>query len=154
MDNAQKAIIIGVGLFITIALISAVMLITGIGTDMMNNSNNQLKGVSASVSSQILADYDDKVMTGANVIATIKKFYDKENFLLLVDGKSYSTLKVDNIGDSKLNENSKIYEFSGKVSQQEEPDITGLSIKSTDNYHSYAIYQKDTDTILGIYFTK
>ena len=31
MDNAQKAIMVGVGLFITIIIIAAVMLITGIG---------------------------------------------------------------------------------------------------------------------------
>lgn len=38
MDSAQKAIMIGVGLFITIIIISAVMLITSEGQDIINNS--------------------------------------------------------------------------------------------------------------------
>ena len=42
MDNAQKAIMIGVGLFITIIVIAAVMLITGIGQDLLNSGTQQL----------------------------------------------------------------------------------------------------------------
>lgn len=85
MENSTKAIIIGVALFITISVVSAVMLITGIGTDAMNSSNQQLAGVASNVASQLLADYDVQEMTGANVIASVKKFYDKQNFILCVD---------------------------------------------------------------------
>ena len=42
MDNAQKAIMIGVGLFITIIIISAVLLITNLGTGLINNAQGQL----------------------------------------------------------------------------------------------------------------
>ena len=158
MDNAQKAIMIGVGLFITIALISAVMLITGIGTDMMGNSNKQLEGVSASVSSQLISDYDDHEMTGASVIASIKKFADKENFLLKVEGINdinLSTLTAADDDEFNYNVDAKCYYYSGTVNKTE-ATVTGLSdkIKSTAKYKSYLIYQKDTDKILGVYFIK
>ena len=42
MDNAQKAIMIGVGLFITIIIIAAVMLITGMGQDMLVEGQQQV----------------------------------------------------------------------------------------------------------------
>lgn len=67
MDNAQKAIMIGVGLFITIIVIAAVMLITGIGQDLLNSGTQQLSGISESLRTQIIDQYDGKVMTGAQV---------------------------------------------------------------------------------------
>ena len=71
MENSTKAIMIGVALFITISVVSAVMLITGIGTDAMNSSNQQLAGVASNVASQLLADYDVKEMTGASRIVAM-----------------------------------------------------------------------------------
>lgn len=46
MDNAQKAIMIGVGLFITIIIIAAVMLITGMGQNLLNKGQAQVSGIS------------------------------------------------------------------------------------------------------------
>ncbi len=67
MDNAQKAIMIGVGLFITIIVIAAVMLITGIGQDLLNSGTQQLGGISESLRTQIMDQYDGKTITGAQV---------------------------------------------------------------------------------------
>ena len=53
MDNAQKAIMIGVGLFITIIIISAVLLITNLGTDLINNARNQMSNISKSLQNQV-----------------------------------------------------------------------------------------------------
>lgn len=58
MDNAQKAIMIGVGLFITIIVIAAVMLITGIGQDMLNSGTNQLSGISEQMNTSVFASYN------------------------------------------------------------------------------------------------
>ncbi len=67
MDNAQKAIMIGVGLFITIIVIAAVMLITGIGQDLLNSGTNQLTGISESLRTQMAEQYNGKTFTGAQV---------------------------------------------------------------------------------------
>ena len=139
-------------------------MITGIGTDMMGNSNSQLQGVSAAVASQVIADYDDVKMTGASVIASIKKFYDKENFLLIVDNGGsvssrlyFSTLKVtDYKGTTSVNTSKKAFYFKGIAEANDNVTITGLSnkITSSNNYHSYVIYNNSTQDILGIYFKK
>ena len=59
MDNAQKAIMIGVGLFITIIVIAAVMLITGMGQDLLNSGTQQLSGVSDTLRRQITDQYPE-----------------------------------------------------------------------------------------------
>ena len=181
MDNAQKAIMIGVSVFIVIMLITAAVVITNIGNETMSNNNKQLEGVSKNVASQLLSDYSTQEMSGTNVIASVKKFYEKENFLLCVDShngicnatyqKFYSTLIPSGsimLEPSYDGENyvatwfrtadAKTYPmfiFEGTL-QNNTPDITNLSskIKSTDTYMSYIIYQSGTDTILGIYFKK
>lgn len=74
MDNAQKAIMIGVGLFITIIIIAAVMLITGAGQDLMNQGMGELSNISDSLSRQLYADYADGEFLGSQVISAIKKY--------------------------------------------------------------------------------
>ncbi len=76
MDNAQKAIMIGVGLFITIIVIAAVMAITGIGTDLLNQGQSQLGGLSAQITQQLTAAYDDVQMSGAQVLGAVQKYYN------------------------------------------------------------------------------
>ncbi len=74
MDNAQKAIMIGVGLFITIIIIAAVMLITGAGQDLMNQGMGELSNISDSLSRQLYADYAEGEFSGSQVISAIKKY--------------------------------------------------------------------------------
>lgn len=42
MDNATKAIMIGVGLFITVIIISAVLVVVNLGTGAMNSATNSM----------------------------------------------------------------------------------------------------------------
>lgn len=67
MENAQKAIMIGVGLFITIIIIAAVMLITGMGQNLLNKGTSQVEGISESLMNDLVAQYDGKTMSGAQV---------------------------------------------------------------------------------------
>ena len=67
MDNAQKAIMIGVGLFITIIIIAAVMLITGMGQNLLNKGQNQVSGISESLMNDLVVQYDKKTMSGSQV---------------------------------------------------------------------------------------
>lgn len=67
MDNAQKAIMIGVGLFITIIIIAAVMLITGMGQNLLNQGQSQVAGISESLMNDLTQQYDGKRLTGSQV---------------------------------------------------------------------------------------
>lgn len=85
MDNAQKAIMIGVGLFITIIVIAAVMAITGIGTDLLNQGQSQLGGLSAQIEQQLTAEYDNVQMSGAQVRAAIQKYYNDPKMVVALN---------------------------------------------------------------------
>lgn len=69
MDNAQKAIMIGVGLFITIIIISVVLLITNLGTGVANEGANTIQGVSAGMNQQLALAYDGKTVTANDVVS-------------------------------------------------------------------------------------
>ncbi len=85
MDNAQKAIMIGVGLFITIIIIAAVMLITGMGQDMINSSTTQVSNISTSLQAQLTSQYDGTVLNGSQVISAVKANYTTEGMVIIVD---------------------------------------------------------------------
>ena len=84
MDNAQKAIMIGVGLFITIIVIAAVMAITGIGTDLLNKGQSQLGDISGNLQKQITDQYDNQQMSGAQVLAAVNKFYSDNSMCVVL----------------------------------------------------------------------
>ena len=91
MDNAQKAIMIGVGLFITIIIIAAVMLITGMGQDMINSSTTQVSNISTSLQAQLTSQYDGTVLNGSQVISAVKANYTTEGMVIIVDNGSGAT---------------------------------------------------------------
>ena len=74
MDNAQKAIMIGVGLFITIIIISAVLLISNLGTGLINDASENLGSMTTGLQNQILASYDGKVLSGTQLRAAVQQY--------------------------------------------------------------------------------
>ena len=85
MDNAQKAIMIGVGLFITIIIIAAVMLITGAGQDLMNQGTQQIGNISESLRIQVTDQYDGKVLTGSQVKIACSELIGKEGVIVQIN---------------------------------------------------------------------
>lgn len=90
MDNAQKAIMVGVGLFITIIVIAAIMLITGLGTNLINSGKDQVNNLSASLQQQLTADFDDKTVKGSDVRAAVSRFYADDGMIIEVKAVSSS----------------------------------------------------------------
>ena len=134
MDNAQKAIMIGVGLFITIIVIAAVMLITGMGQDLLNSGVDEVNNISSSLKAQLTADYDGNTnLRGSQVIAAVKKYYTNEELTeVSVDGVNYSV----NGGAGKI----------GNLSS---------TIKVADKYTANLVRDAGTGkTVTGIAFTK
>lgn len=84
MDNAQKAIMIGVGLFITIIIISAVLLITNLGTDLINNARNQMSNISKSLQNQVTSAFDGKTVTGSEVIAACQQYENSDSISVMI----------------------------------------------------------------------
>ncbi len=110
MDNAQKAIMIGVGLFITIIIISSVLLISNMGTNLITSAQSQLSGITKGLQNQITAAYDGKTLSGAEVIAAFQQYESSEMSIVVQVGTTYAktgkysltetALKTDKSGGS------------------------------------------------------
>ena len=115
MDNAQKAIMIGVGLFITIIIIAAVMLITGAGQDLMNQGTQQIGNISESLRIQVTDQYDGKVLTGTQVKAACSDLIGKQGVEVQIKAKTdQNAVKVGdyNAAKGKITSNTQKYDAS------------------------------------------
>lgn len=116
MDNSQKAIMIGVGLFITIIIIAAVMLITGMGQNLLNKGQSQVNGISASLQNDLFEQYNGKKMSGAQVrtaAVQLKNRDDAESITIKIGGAEKKT--TDEINTATSATATKMY--TGKVTQ-------------------------------------
>lgn len=129
MDNAQKAIMIGVGLFITIIIIAAVMLITGMGQNLLNKGQDQIGGISESLMNDLVAQYDDKTMSGSQVrTAAVQLINRNDSTISVYIGGDQEADKVTSTSD--VNTKTK-----GKDTQKYTGSVTnsGSSIKVVFN---------------------
>ena len=177
MDNAQKAIMIGVGLFITIIIISAVLLIVNLGTGLVDDATAELGTMSTSLQNQILQSYDNKILSGVQVRSAIQQYMRATDMTVVLIGQSTSngntTVKIAaTVGAKKLGEVTPTGEaFKVSTSQYSKPtgdatthktsmnefnDITkagsGVYINTSSNYRSYVLEVDGTDTIVGVVF--
>ena len=101
MDNAQKAIMIGVGLFITIIIIAAVMLITGMGQNLLNQGQSQVAGISESLMNDLISQYDGKTLSGAQVKSAAVQLANRDDASIevgIIDGtdkKDQTIISID-----------------------------------------------------------
>ena len=174
MDNAQKAIMIGVGLFITIIIISAVLLITNLGTGLINNAQGQMSNISTAVQSQITGSYDGKIMTGNDVISAVQLYQNSNDISvrIIVNGnKQYETGKYavtlkDNTGAAFQSaqaggkkcipgtSNGAYTELTSatKSSLSKIQEVGGVS--ATQTYYAYVLRDDSSDTAMGILFVR
>lgn len=78
MDNANKAIMIGVGLFLTIALITAVLFITGVGQNFLSKAGENVTDVANNTELKAFEKYNSTSVTGAEVLTTLNQYRDSE----------------------------------------------------------------------------
>lgn len=155
MENAQKAIMIGVGLFITIIVIAAVMLITGLGQDMLTKGTDQTNAISSSLQDQITSDYDGSTITGSQVGAAIKRFYTTENLgLAVANGTTFTNYGTVAIANATA---TTTVVYSGTLVKS---GIGTMSSSGTTTYivpsskYSSKVIRGTGNTVVGIIFTR
>lgn len=178
MDNAQKAIMIGVGLFITIIIISAVLLITNLGTGLIGNAQGQLSNISKALQNQVTAAYDGKTMTGAEVIAAVQQYENSEMSITIKYGTATTQeeftgkykIATANLADAKTDGKAlvatKSYPggvyFNGTLTElaaAEKTNVTKLQstsvgVSAVKTYYSSIVKDATTDTVLGVVFVQ
>lgn len=165
MDNAQKAIMIGVGLFITIIIIAAVMLITGMGQEMLTGGQQQVSNISSSLQAQLTADFDNSVVTGAQVVTAIKRYYKDESMIIKVAngstvtdyGKITGTISVDTSKGTATVTKTDAYASGASatgIGKLSDTSNSGTYAPSTAKYGALLIKITGTDNVVGLYFYK
>lgn len=174
MDNAQKAIMIGVGLFITIIIISAVLLIVNLGTGLVDDATSELGTMSTSLQNQILQSYDNKTLSGVQVRSAIQQYMRANDMTVILAGvvgpdkKITATVGAIKIVAIKLEAGGEFFEvttddYKGnensdavRTSMNEFNDVKytaqGTYINTSSNYKSYVLKVQGTDTIVGVVF--
>ena len=155
MDNAQKAIMIGVGLFITIIIISVVLLITNLGTGMVDDARDNLGNMSASLTNTLISSYDYKAVSGADIQSLYVQYKDSDEMLLVIEDNAgvkhtnVATITASPVAGERYATDATDTGVAGYAA--------GFStdINSADRYRTYVIRSStDADVIIGVYADK
>jgi len=87
MDNGQKAIMIGVSLFITIIIISAVLLIVNLGTGLTDDAAKEIGAMSTSLQKQLTEKYNNKVVSGTEVRSVVQQYLNSTEVTVVITKK-------------------------------------------------------------------
>ena len=179
MDNAQKAIMIGVGLFITIIIISAVLLIVNLGTGLVDDATAELRTMSSSLQNQILQSYDNKTLTGVQVRIAIQQYLRSSDMVVVLLGSTTSgatttqgitatvgtprninSVTINGATDDFFTVAANIYQNT-ETSNNHESTMTQFNnvaragttyVEPSLTYTSYVLRVLGTETIVGIVF--
>lgn len=160
MDNAQKAIMIGVGLFVTILIIAAVMLIVTPALDLINNATNRVANLSESLVNQLTLEYDDRVVTGSKVISAVQLYCTDQSMVLEVKATSGADYleygKIRGNGTLELDKglNYDASNVQTKVSKLTDSSDTTNYVPANARYRAELIRSTSGDIVMGIRFTR
>lgn len=161
MDNAQKAIMIGVGLFVTILIIAAVMLIVNPAISLINNATDKVTNLSEALQNQLTQEYDEVTVTGSKVISTIQLYCTDQDMILEVkatDGGEVLELgKVKGDNGSLSLAKALTYGSSDtqtKVSELSDSSVPENYVPASARYKAHLIKSTSGDVVLGIYFER
>lgn len=85
MENSKKAIMIGVGLFLTILVVSIVLLVTNLGITTTNESKDKIVNINKGLQNQLVNQYDRIAITGQDVINFISRNMEELNGNIFVE---------------------------------------------------------------------
>ncbi len=181
MENTTKAILIGVGLFITIALISAVLVIMGVGNNLIRNSSDNLNGIAAQLEKSLTEQFDDKTVMGSDVSSCLKEYYSSTKLTITLNNQENSAntlvafaaatkastagqvgfkqMPSGSLTDGSFNIQAASYANAQKLVNSTRiqtnwlsDSSSGLYIRAQSQYHANLI--KSNGEIVGVAFTK
>ncbi|SMG24590.1 ABC transporter permease [Paenibacillus aquistagni] len=89
MNNAQSALKVAAGIFLTIALITIVVLLFVSAQEATKTAQNEFSSIQTELSKASFTVYDNTMVSGSQVVNAIRKFYQKEQFgIHVITGKN------------------------------------------------------------------
>lgn len=157
MDNAQKAIMIGVGLFITLLIIAAVMALVNLATGLIKAGTDEVINLNDSIVSSLYNDFDDVDVKGAEVVAAAKRYSNS----MIVEIQVTSGGSILEFGKAKGNGTNTIDKSIPFSADESAAKVSSLTSSSSDNYvpssatyHAELIKTSSGDAVLGILFKR
>lgn len=160
MDNAQKAIMIGVGLFITILIIAAVMLIVNPAIGLLEGAAGKLGDLNETFTNMLYQKYDDRTVTGAEVISFVQQYAADENMIIEVKPNTSSDLlqlgKVRGNGSATIDKGLNYDDTNKqtKVSALTDSSNQSTYVPSSARYTATLIKSATGDTVVGVHFER
>ena len=159
MDNAQKAIMIGVGLFITILIIAAVMVITTSGIDFINRGGDAISAMSDSIQKMLLDKYDDVTVTGAEVISAVKLYSEYDMAIEVKPTTNAQYLEFGKYRGNGTLELESLLKYDSENVQSKTSVLSDSSntinyVPASANFKAELIKSTSGDTVLGLRFTR
>ncbi|WP_411343751.1 ABC transporter permease [Paenibacillus sp. WLX1005] len=91
MNNASAALKVAAGLFLTIALITIVVVLFISAQEATKTAQNNFSGIQKELDQTQYAVYDNTNISGSQVISSLRKFQDQESFgIQVLTGKNPS----------------------------------------------------------------
>ena len=157
MDNAQKAIMIGVGLFITLLIIAAVMALVNLATGLIGEGTNKVISLNDALVNSLYRDYDDVDVKGAQVIAAADQYYKD----MIIEVQATSGGNILELGVAKGNGTNTIDKPIQYAGDESATKVSSLRSSSSENYvpnsatyHAELIKTQSGDAVLGILFRR
>ncbi len=160
MDNAQKAIMIGVGLFVTILIIAAVMLIVNPAINMIKEATGRVETLNETLVARLTAEYDDRTVSGSTVISAVEQYYKDEKMILEVKATTganyleYGAVRGDGnleLAKPLTYDSSNVQTKIGVLTDSSDPTNY---VPSSARYKAELIRSTGGDTVIGIRFTR
>ncbi|MDR0270863.1 ABC transporter permease [Paenibacillus sp.] len=108
MNNASSALKVAAGIFLTIALITIVVILFISAQEATKTAQNNFSDIQTELSQASFTVYDGTSISGSQVTNALRKFRDKDQFgILVITGKNKggqwygNSLHINNLADDK-----------------------------------------------------
>ncbi|KJD42879.1 hypothetical protein [Paenibacillus terrae] len=134
MNNAASALKVAAGLFLTIALITIVVMLFGSAQEGTKQAQTEFAGIQTELTGQAFVGYENTILTGSQVVSSIRRFGNKEEFKIDIKTKKNSggtSYTKGNIGNTQsITSNEYVNpsgQFKGEVVRDANNVVTGLT---------------------------
>ncbi|MFD1175678.1 ABC transporter permease [Paenibacillus puldeungensis] len=158
MNNASSALKVAAGIFLTIALITIVVILFVSAQEATKTAQNNFSDIQTELSQASFTVYDDTTISGSQVTNALRKFKDREQFGILVrTGKNKSGEWYGNILSISGQESSEQF---GSVNGTSQADISNSWNEVYDQYVNPSgkfkarVVKDNSNVVRGLIFTQ
>ncbi|GIP53663.1 MULTISPECIES: ABC transporter permease [Paenibacillus] len=123
MNNASSALKVAAGIFLTIALITIVVILFVSAQEATKTAQNNFSDIQTELSQASFTVYDDTTVSGSQVTNALRKFKDREEFGIQIKTGKNSTGQW--YGD--------ILKINGTLTNEEYGSVSGSSLADIGN---------------------